>query len=92
MLQSLFILDSSGYVACCGHLTDRAIVIEKHYRGIVSRQIAEQFWDEVQKVSPFFSELLPVIATAKYYLIHILRGVYQHFSTDTAKEGYFSLV
>eukprot|EP01127_Copromyxa_protea_P005529 TRINITY_DN15451_c0_g1_i1.p1 TRINITY_DN15451_c0_g1~~TRINITY_DN15451_c0_g1_i1.p1 ORF type:complete len:419 (-),score=62.16 TRINITY_DN15451_c0_g1_i1:35-1291(-) len=63
MIQSLFILDSSG-----------AIIIEKHFRGIVPRQVADQFWDEAQKVSPFFAELVPVIATAKYYLVHVIRG------------------
>lgn len=40
----------------------------------MNRQVAEQFWDEVQKVAPFFAEMLPVMATPKYYLIHVLRG------------------
>lgn len=75
----------------------RAIVIEKHYRGIVSRQVAEQFWDEVQKVAPFFAEMAPVIATAKYYLIHILRGWYtfndcrNFVKSDRIQEDCFSL-
>lgn len=74
----------------CGN-SSRAIVIEKHYRGIVSRQVAEQFWDEAQKVSPFYAELLPVIPTAKYYLIHVLRGVYTELCVTNDLGGLFFL-
>jgi len=64
MIQSLFILNSAG-----------DIIIEKHYRGLISRNVCEYFWDEVTKGNP--EEVLPVITTPKYYLVHVCRdGLY----------------
>jgi len=62
MIQSLFILNDSGN-----------IVIEKHWRGVLNRSICEFFWEEVTK-APSKEEVLPVISTAKHYLIHIYRN------------------
>jgi len=59
MIQSIFILNQSG-----------DILIEKHYRGLLNRNLCEFFWDEVSKSSSP-SEVLPVITTPKHYLIHI---------------------
>jgi len=50
----------------------RNVLIEKHFRGLVSRTVVDLFWDEVQKHAPYFSEVNPVIATQKYYLLHVL--------------------
>jgi len=63
MIQSIFILDKDGNV-----------IVEKNFRGIVSRTIVDQFWDEVLKLSPFLSEVLPVIPTQRYYLIHVQKN------------------
>jgi len=65
MIHSLFILNESGDV-----------IIEKHYRGLVNRSICEYFWDEVRKASSP-AEVLPVLITPKFYLVHIYRnGIY----------------
>ena len=45
-------------------------MIEKHYRGHISRNLAEIFWGEVIKnVNP--EDTLPIITTDKHYLIHV---------------------
>jgi len=62
MLQSLFILNNTG-----------EIIIEKHYRGLLNRNICDYFWDEVCK-APSHEEVLPILQTPKYYLIHIQRN------------------
>jgi len=62
MIQSLFILNDSGN-----------IVMEKHWRGVLNRSICDFFWEEVTK-APSKEEVLPVISTAKHYLIHIYRN------------------
>lgn len=62
MIQSLFILNSKGDV-----------FIEKHYRGVTSRTVCDQFWKFVMK-APSPSEVLPVIPTPKCYLVHIQRN------------------
>mmetsp|Transcript_31012 Transcript_31012/g.50167 ORF Transcript_31012/g.50167 Transcript_31012/m.50167 type:complete len:415 (+) Transcript_31012:81-1325(+) len=62
MIQSLFILSSTGEV-----------IIEKHWRGVLSRSICNEFWDHVCKAeSP--EEVIPVITTSKHYLIHVYRN------------------
>jgi len=59
MIQSLFILSNRGDV-----------IIEKHWRGLINRALCDHFWEEVNKAeSP--AEVLPIISTSKYYLIHI---------------------
>jgi len=60
MIHSLFILNNFGNV-----------IIEKNFRGIMSRVVVDQFWDEALKYSPFFSEVPPVITTPRYYLVHL---------------------
>eukprot|EP01091_Cochliopodium_minus_P014385 TRINITY_DN4876_c0_g4_i1.p1 TRINITY_DN4876_c0_g4~~TRINITY_DN4876_c0_g4_i1.p1 ORF type:complete len:419 (+),score=106.41 TRINITY_DN4876_c0_g4_i1:45-1301(+) len=58
-LESIFILNKIGDV-----------LIEKHYRGHISRNLAEIFWGEVMKnTKP--EDTLPIITTDKHYLIHI---------------------
>jgi len=63
MIQSLFILDSLGNV-----------IIEKNFRGIISRVVVDQFWDEVLKYSPYLSEVPPVLSLTRYYLIHVQKS------------------
>jgi len=64
-IKSLFILNSSG-----------DIIIEKHYRGLIGRNICEYFWDEVTK-SNQPEEVPPIISTPKHYLVHVQRdGLY----------------
>jgi len=62
MIHSIFILNTVG-----------DIIIEKHYRGLLSRNVCDYFWEEVRKASKP-EEVLPVIQTPKYYLIHIQRN------------------
>lgn len=65
MIHSLFILHENGDV-----------IIEKHYRGLVSRSICDYFWDQVNKASSP-AEVLPIIITPKFYLVHVQRnGLY----------------
>jgi len=47
--------------------------MEKHWRGVLNRSICDFFWEEVTK-APSKEEVLPVISTAKHYLIHIYRN------------------
>jgi AP-3 complex subunit mu len=63
MAQTVFILDSFG-----------SIIIEKHFRGIINRNVVDTFWEEVEKKAPYFAEVPPVITTTKYYLIHIRKS------------------
>jgi len=63
MIQSIFILDKDGRV-----------IVEKNFRGIVSRTIVDQFWDEVVKFAPYLSEVPPVIPTQRYYLLHVQKN------------------
>lgn len=75
MIQSLFILTNTG-----------DILIEKHYRGLLNRNVCDYFMDEVRK-APKPEEVLPIIPTPKYFLIHIQRnGLYflSIVSTETA--------
>jgi len=60
MIHSFFILNNLGNV-----------IIEKNFRGIMSRVVVDQFWDEALKYSPYFSEVPPVIPTPRYYLVHL---------------------
>ena len=46
------------------------MLVEKHYRGLLGRTVCDLFWDEVQKAESQ-GELKPVIATSRFYLIHI---------------------
>jgi len=61
MLDNLFILSATGEV-----------LIEKHWRARVKRTVCEVFWEEVNKVSSK-TEVLPIITTPKFYMIHIQR-------------------
>ncbi|KAL6059601.1 AP-3 complex subunit mu-2 [Balamuthia mandrillaris] len=58
-VQSIFILSSSGEV-----------IIEKHYNGLVNRTICDRFWEEVARCKDP-KDVLPVIVTSRWYLIHI---------------------
>ena len=65
MIQTLFILNSSGNV-----------VIKKDYRGRASRAIVDFFWNEVCR-APSRVDVSPVLVSPRNYLIHILRdGLY----------------
>lgn len=61
MIKSLFILNRSGEV-----------LIEKHWRGVTRRDVAEYFWDEVTKYKST-KDVPPVITTPMYYLISVIR-------------------
>jgi len=62
MIQSIFILNSVG-----------DIIIEKHFRGLLNRNVCDYFWDEVGK-SKSVEDVPPIITTPKYYLIHIQKN------------------
>lgn len=62
MIQSVFILNRSG-----------DIIIEKHYRGLISRNVCETFWNEVSKANGKPEEVHPIMNLTKYLAIHILR-------------------
>jgi len=51
-----------------------SIIIEKHFRGIINRVIVDNFWEEVEKKSPYFNEVSPIITIAKYYLVHVRKA------------------
>mmetsp|Transcript_38226 Transcript_38226/g.75252 ORF Transcript_38226/g.75252 Transcript_38226/m.75252 type:complete len:415 (+) Transcript_38226:60-1304(+) len=68
-IQNLFILSGTGEV-----------LIEKHWSGRVKRNVTEIFWEELNK-APKRSEVPPVIATPKYYLIHVQRNDLTFLST-----------
>eukprot|EP00030_Apusomonadida_sp_AF-17_P004245 a508759_663.p2 GENE.a508759_663~~a508759_663.p2 ORF type:complete len:429 (-),score=200.27 a508759_663:133-1386(-) len=61
MIETVFIINNTGEV-----------IIEKHYQGVLSRTVAEQFWAEVL-AAPSRADLLPIITTATHYLAHIFR-------------------
>ncbi|KAL0484239.1 AP-3 complex subunit AP3M1 [Acrasis kona] len=62
MIHSLFIINNQG-----------EIIIEKHWRGRVSRSVGEYFVEQVRKAgSP--EETPPVIAMSNHYIIHVLRS------------------
>lgn len=61
MIQSFFFISNTG-----------EIIIEKHWRGIIDRNICDIFWDEVNK-NDSKEETSPIIATSKYFLISIFR-------------------
>lgn len=46
------------------------MIIEKHYVGLVGRAICDKFWDVVTDVEEL-NDVPPVLATPKWYLIHI---------------------
>eukprot|EP01012_Entosiphon_sulcatum_P031780 TRINITY_DN4048_c0_g1_i1.p1 TRINITY_DN4048_c0_g1~~TRINITY_DN4048_c0_g1_i1.p1 ORF type:complete len:441 (+),score=88.40 TRINITY_DN4048_c0_g1_i1:32-1324(+) len=62
MIHSLFILSNSG-----------EILMEKHWRGTISRTVGDEFWGLVVKASSP-TEVNPIIATSRYYLVHVLRS------------------
>jgi len=63
MLNSLFIITRQG-----------EILIERHYRGLVSRTVVESFFTQhVQKQSRI-QDVPPVIPSSKHYVIHIFRN------------------
>lgn len=59
MVNSLFILNAGGDV-----------VVEKHWKGLLSRTICETFWLAVAKATTF-AEVEPVIAAGRYLLLHV---------------------
>ncbi|CAI2177955.1 6861_t:CDS:10 [Funneliformis geosporum] len=62
MIDSLFVLNTAG-----------KIIIEKHWRGLINRQVVDYFNDHVSKQSSP-EELVPVISTPKYQLVHVYRS------------------
>jgi AP-3 complex subunit mu len=62
MIHSLFIINNQG-----------EIIIEKHWRGRVSRSVGEYFYEQVRKAGKP-EETPPVIATSKHYITHVLRS------------------
>ncbi|KAG9306556.1 hypothetical protein G9A89_004753 [Geosiphon pyriformis] len=62
MIDSLFVLNSTG-----------RIIIEKHWRGLINRQVVDYFNDQIGKVSSP-EELTPVLSMSKYQLVHIQRS------------------
>jgi len=62
MIQSLFIINNQG-----------EIIIEKHWRGRVSRTVGEYFVEQVRKAGKP-EETPPVIAMSNHYIIHVLRS------------------
>jgi AP-3 complex subunit mu len=48
------------------------VIIEKHWRGVVTRQVVEYFWENV-KVAASPDEVAPIIPTAKDFIFHIYR-------------------
>jgi AP-3 complex subunit mu len=62
MIHSLFIINEQG-----------DIIIERHWRGRVSRTVGEKFWEEVQKYENR-SDVLPIIQTPQYYLVNVYRS------------------
>jgi hypothetical protein len=34
----------------------------------------DNFWEEVEKKSPFFNEVPPILTTTKFYLVHVRRA------------------
>eukprot|EP00608_Synchroma_pusillum_P002047 CAMPEP_0198436644 /NCGR_PEP_ID=MMETSP1452-20131203/43458_1 /TAXON_ID=1181717 /ORGANISM="Synchroma pusillum, Strain CCMP3072" /LENGTH=403 /DNA_ID=CAMNT_0044157207 /DNA_START=24 /DNA_END=1231 /DNA_ORIENTATION=- len=61
MIHSLFVICSSGEV-----------LIERHWAGVTSRAVCDFFWECVNQYSSR-EEVPPIITTAKYYLISVLR-------------------
>ena len=49
------------------------VIIEKHYRGLMNRNVCDYLWDEVSK-APSHDEVLPILQTTKYYLIHVQKS------------------
>lgn len=61
MINSFFLLSVHG-----------TIIIEKHWRSVISRAIVDQFLSEIAKnTDPL--EVLPVIPFSKMYLVHVQR-------------------
>jgi len=64
MIHTLFIFNPVG-----------EIIMEKHWRGTLPRSVGEDFWANVVMKAPTFADVVPVVPTARYYLIHIQRGL-----------------
>ncbi|RIB24740.1 AP-3 complex subunit MU-1 [Gigaspora rosea] len=62
MIDSLFVLNATG-----------KIIIEKHWRGLINRQVVDYFNDQFSKQSSP-EDLLPIIPTPKYQLVHVYRS------------------
>uniref|UniRef100_A0AAV1TBQ1 MHD domain-containing protein n=1 Tax=Peronospora matthiolae TaxID=2874970 RepID=A0AAV1TBQ1_9STRA len=61
MIQSMFILTTTGEV-----------IIEKHWRGLTSRNVCDFFMEEVNKYRER-EDVPPIITTSKYYLVSTFR-------------------
>jgi len=59
MIHSVFVLTKNGEV-----------IIEKHWRGVVSRTVCDLFWEEVTAAESH-EAIPPFITTPKHYLVHI---------------------
>ncbi|RHZ79486.1 hypothetical protein Glove_144g128 [Diversispora epigaea] len=62
MIDSLFVLNPSG-----------KIIIEKHWRGLINRQLVDYFNEQVSNQLSH-EEVLPIISTPKYQLVHVYRS------------------
>ncbi|PKK76286.1 adaptor-related protein complex 3 mu 1 subunit-like protein [Rhizophagus irregularis] len=62
MIDSLFVLNTAG-----------KIIIEKHWRGLINRQVVDYFNDQVSRQSSP-EDLPPVVSTPKYQLVHVYRS------------------
>lgn len=51
----------------------RLVVIEKHYRGSLSRTVADGFWREVSALRDR-KEMAPVVQRDRYVLAHVQHG------------------
>lgn len=61
MIQSMFIMTTNGEV-----------IIEKHWRGLTSRNVCDFFMEEVNKYRER-EDVPPIITTSKYYLVSVFR-------------------
>ncbi len=63
MLNSLFIITRQG-----------EILIERHYRGLVSRTVVESFFTQHVHKHSRIQDVPPVIPSSKHYIFHVYRN------------------
>lgn len=62
MLKTLFIIDETGLV-----------IIEKHWRGVTSRDVCDDFWKDVLACSSY--EDIPTVKQyGRVYVVHVYRS------------------
>jgi len=62
MLKSLFIMDETGLV-----------IIEKHWRGITSRNVCDNFWRDVLSY-PCYEDVPTVKQYGRLYVVQVYRS------------------